>query len=1229
MDVESVIDLVEKVLGESQLSKLQLKVLEQVWIERSYQEIATSVGYEVGYIKQTGSQLWRSLSQAFGVKITKSNAQSILSRKVREVLESETIPPLIIKSEPAKEVATDWGEAVDVTSFQGRTTELDCLEGWIERDRCRLIGIFGMGGIGKTSLSVKVAQRLESRFDVIVWRSLRNAPTTEVLLADILAVLSSSTPTPVSAPLKDQLLQLLNHLRVRRCLLVLDNIETVLRSGDLQGDYQKGYGGYGQLLGCLGDTPHQSTIILTSREKPKGFALREGMDWPIRSLTLTGLSPGSMRAILQEKGYFTGSQIAWKALNARYAGNPLALKMVASVVRDCFAGNLDTFLDMLKNESCVFGDLRNLLDEQVRRLSDLECQSIYWLAIEREPISLKTLWDNLHPRCTLTAVIEVLTALERRSLIETILPPTGEQSPLGGSDCSPQFTLQPVVMEFITERLIDEFCNIFDRFVAESNSAQPSDAPVASSFSFGLFASHALMKAQARDYIREAQVKFILQPILKRLQACYANKKLLGYFQAILVTLRRQLPRASGYVAGNLLNLLAQISDRLQDWDFSELAVWQAYLVRHHLYRFNFQGADLAQSVFTQTCGQILSLAFSPDDRYLVAGDINHELHVWQVADGKRCFSCRIDEGWIWSVAFSPDGLSIASGANRAVYLWDATTGKCIRRFEGFNDRVFAVAFSPEGDWLATGSEDGMVRVWSVGTGELLRVLAGHTGEVRSVAFVPLSCKHPSLESTLVSGSIDGTIRLWDVLSGLEIGCLGHGKTPIWSIALSPDGTMLAASSSDHAIRLWSLPSGDSIATFQGHQARSQSIAFSPDSKTLASGSDDSTIRIWHVETKRCLRVLQGHGSWISAIAFSPQGGLLASGSEDQSVRLWDKQTRYCLKTFQGYSNGIWCIVGNTDGTQLASGSQDRTIRLWDSVSGEPVRCLNGHTSWVWTLAYSPDGSTLASGSEDKSIKLWDSTTGDLRNTLSGHTGPVYSVIFGTDGKFLYSCSLDGTIKCWEVDSGQCLRTFLGHDASIWALALSRDGRMLASCSLDSTIKIWDVSMGLCQKTFSDSARWVRCCDISPIHLIMVSGSADGHLKLWDLNCSASPHAAFAAHCGPVLAVAFAPDGKTFASCGADRLIKLWDSETLRCLQVFSGHSRWVRSVAYSADGRTLMSCGQDETIRLWQVDTGQCGRILQSPRPYEGTQIDRATGLTTLQKENLKQLGVVEKLLL
>ena len=172
-----------------------------------------------------------------------------------------------------------------------------------------------------------------------------------------------------------------------RCLLILDNAEAILRSGECAGHYREGHEGYGQLLQCVGEIPHQSCLVLTSREKPRELASLEGDTLPIRSLKLTGLQETEARQIFKAKGAFSGSEDEWKVLIQHYGGNPLALKMVASGIQFLVEGSISEVVERVNQGAFVFDDIRNLLERQFNRLSKLEKEIMYWLAIKREPVT--------------------------------------------------------------------------------------------------------------------------------------------------------------------------------------------------------------------------------------------------------------------------------------------------------------------------------------------------------------------------------------------------------------------------------------------------------------------------------------------------------------------------------------------------------------------------------------------------------------------------------------------------------------------------------------------------------------------------------------------------------------------------------------------------------------------------------------------------------------------------
>lgn len=1119
---------------------------------------------------------------------------------------------------------TSWAAAADVSLFFGREVELAQLQQMILEEQCRLVAITGIGGIGKSSLAVKFAQQVQTEFKVIIWRSLSNAPPLDGLLKGILSFLlqvQGKDPL-IPAHLDDKFAVLIESLQQQRCLLILDNAETVLSGGRPAGQYRSGYENYGQLLRLMGDVLHQSCLLLTSREKPKEVALLEGEKLPVRSLQLQGLSLPEGRSLFQTKGNFTGTDAEWSRLVEHYRGNPLALKLVAALTCEFLNGNITRVVDYIELGMAVFGDIRDLLTRQFERLSAPEQELILWLAINREPMSEASLSEDIvmgyrrfSPGEAAPTLLDAIQSLLRRSLIE---------------QTSTGFTLQPVVMEYVTDRFVEQVCaELREWGIAngEWEKNQHSPFTLYSPLPTPRLTSHALLKATAKDFICETQIRLIVQPVLECLMTQLGSQQRVEQrLQELLSQL--QVSQQSGYGAGNLLNLLVCLKANLQNRDFSNLTVRQADLRRVSLVGANFQNTHFVQSAFAESLNAVVSVAFSPDGSLLATGDVSGAIAIWRTIDGQQLLSLNEHQGWVWSVCFSPDGLRFASGsADGTVRLWQTSNGQCLRILQGHTDWVWSVKFTLDGQRLVSGSADSSVRLWEVKTGICQKVLQSNGGAIAAIAVSPDG-------QWFASGNADGTVSLWSLPNNKLFKTLKGHKKGVLSVSFSPDGEFLASGSEDLTGRLWNIQTGQCFHTLQGHDGAIWSIAFSVDGSAVASGSDDTTVRLWSVQTGQCLRTLQGHTSWVHSVQFSPNGDILASGSVDFSVRLWDVASGRCNKVLQGHHNGVWSVSFNPTGQFLASGSSDAMLRLWDMEQGTCVQMLRGHPSWVRSLCFSPTENLLASVNLDLAIRLWDVSTGQCSKLLQGHTSSIRQISFSPDGQTLVSGGFDNTVRCWDVQTGECLHVLQKHTSWVFSVCFHPNGQIIASSSDDASIRVWNVQTGECLQVLQGHTSAVWSVAFSPISPpphqgaargILASGSFDGSIRVWDVQTGDCLQI-LQGHTDGIRCVAFSPQGDLIASSGNDNSVRLWSVKTHQCLHVLQEHTREVWAVSFSPDGTIVASGSQDETIKLWQVQSGQCIKTLRGDRLYEGMNIAGVTGLTEAQKATLRSLGAIHR---
>jgi WD40 repeat protein len=289
-----------------------------------------------------------------------------------------------------------------------------------------------------------------------------------------------------------------------------------------------------------------------------------------------------------------------------------------------------------------------------------------------------------------------------------------------------------------------------------------------------------------------------------------------------------------------------------------------------------------------------------------------------------------------------------------------------------------------------------------------IQTFTGHSNSVNSIAMSPDG-------QILASGSRDGTIKLWHIQDGKEIYTLKDQPTnnhpsfyypsiqPVYSVAFSPDGKILASGSGYKTITLWKVKSGKKLGVLKGHMQSVRSVAFSSDGEILASGSEDRTIKLWQVQERITIDTLTGHKNTVNSVAFSPDGKSLVSGSSDGNIKLWCGE-RNCESTIQTWQP-------SSEQRMLLTSSLRHN--LWNK--DVKTVCTTGHGQSVHSVAFRPDGGEVASGSSSSgfnSVKVWQVWRSDniirsygsnrypRQGFVAGHNSGVASVAYSPDGLF-------------------------------------------------------------------------------------------------------------------------------------------------------------------------------------------------------------------------------------
>ena len=486
-----------------------------------------------------------------------------------------------------------------------------------------------------------------------------------------------------------------------------------------------------------------------------------------------------------------------------------------------------------------------------------------------------------------------------------------------------------------------------------------------------------------------------------------------------------------------------------------------------------------------------------------------YDFRIWDAQSGEALRTIEGGKLPVHQVVFSHDGGRFAAVSNeKVVRVWDVATGEEVWSTET-EPTMYAVAFSPDGKSLAAGDGSGALHIWALEGEEPEVQLEGNAGTIDMIAF-------DADGKTLLAVSSGGAIRTWkrgyqswDADDGSALQEFKATDQFLASTALSLDGRHIAMGYYDGATRLWNVAPASAISTLALPLEKYESVeqaAFSPDGRTLAFVSGE-VARLWDVASRKVSFTLKAELGYRPSVTFSFDGQRLALVSLDQPVRVFDVANgKLILELRAVEGDRVNAAVFSPDGRWIATAAEGGVARIWNARTGKPVHKIffDRETS-VFSVAFSQDSRTLAVGARTLEVGLWDVATGKPVRKLYGHEGTVTNVIYSVDGRYLLTGSSDGTLRIWDAQSGEAVRRLQGHNDMIYDAQFSRDGRFVVSTSMDRTVKLWDARTGNVLATmFLGSARPASVSFSADQRYVAIAGDMEDGVLLWALPAIAA-----------------------------------------------------------------------------------------------------------------------------
>ncbi|MFZ5881436.1 MAG: WD40 repeat domain-containing protein [Chloroflexota bacterium] len=559
---------------------------------------------------------------------------------------------------------------------------------------------------------------------------------------------------------------------------------------------------------------------------------------------------------------------------------------------------------------------------------------------------------------------------------------------------------------------------------------------------------------------------------------------------------------------GKVIALASPIGIRLHDANTLDELLYIETGARVNGIAFSPDGQKLAGGLDNNTAGiwsvsdgellhtleghteDVTSVAFSPDGSLLATGSVDRAVKVWKVADGSLTITIEgIHSKPITDVLFSLDGQAIFSASeDSTTHMVQVSDGKLLKIYSGYSDggidlssdgktlvgygqdkitiwqvedakilntleddRTITFDLSPDGKLLATAGWDYSVRIWDLSTGLVKLTLEDlepeelHFNGWFSTAFSP-----DGMEVMLAGREVVG---FWNVAKGALLRSAVTNTNPIFSIAVSPDESMLAFVEGLQ-VNVRQISDGGEVEIKDKDEIQSiEDVAFSTDGKSLLVGMWDGSARIWPLTEQGARQSFEAtkKDEWIDNVAFSPDGKSLAF-TAGGVIELRNLSDGVLVRKYSGSSS--WYVnnlVFSRDGSMLASSAPGDRIMVFKVEDGSPLHNIPRGVC----VAFSPDDTLLAGGLSDKTIRIWDVKSGKQLIQISDQPEIAWAVAFSPDGQLLVTGDSQGAVSVWNVADGTLLKTWQAHSMMIESITFLSNGNVLITASYDGTIRFW------------------------------------------------------------------------------------------------------------------------------------------------------------------------------